>query len=122
LIEFSCYQFHLIPHVRDYPNQEYKAELCYKAPLCTPEAFVTKLRFVLLKLLLPTWTIYLLMVPNGSEALAGGGWHRIKRRGAPLPAKASTPTFFLRVATAVSPTQTGVAHQVKMDHLFVGGS
>jgi len=24
------------PHVRDYHNQEYKAELCYKAPLCTP--------------------------------------------------------------------------------------
>jgi len=36
---------HLIPHVRDYPNQEYQAELG------TPEA------------LLPTWTIYLLVVP-----------------------------------------------------------
>jgi len=36
----SIYWWSLIqPHVRDYPNQEYKAELCYKAPLCTPEAF-----------------------------------------------------------------------------------
>jgi len=42
---------HLIPHVRDYPNQEYKAQLCYKALLCTPEA------------LLPTWTIYLMGGP-----------------------------------------------------------
>ncbi len=39
---------YLIPHVRDYPNQEYQAELC---------------NLVLLKLLLPTWTIYLLVVP-----------------------------------------------------------
>jgi len=37
--------------LRDYPNHEYKAELCNKTPLCTPEA------------LLPTWTIYLLVVP-----------------------------------------------------------
>jgi len=43
---------HLIPHVRDYPNQEYQAQLCNKAALGTPEAF-----------LLPTWTIYLLVVP-----------------------------------------------------------
>jgi len=26
-------------HVRDYPNQEYQAELCYKALLGTPETF-----------------------------------------------------------------------------------
>jgi len=43
---------HLIPHVRDYPNQEYQAQLCYKALLGTPEA------------LLPSWTIYFLVVPN----------------------------------------------------------
>jgi len=50
---------HLIPRVRDYPNQEYQAELCNKAPLGTPEA------------LLPTWTIYLLVVPY-ARSHAGG--------------------------------------------------